>query len=149
MSWTLQVQTPSTCTWNTKKIKKSSLLAAAIVNSLPFWQINKHHECIKEMTDKKLAHVAERNYFTCPGWESNPGGWIYRQTLYHDAVKAGFYHKAVEVYLYIPRPSAYTPSNLKFIPEFLGTGITWNETMGDIYTLNCHRVGYLPWAPLS
>ena len=34
-------------------------------------------------------------YFTCPSWESNPGRWIYRQTLYHVAVKAGFYRKAV------------------------------------------------------
>ena len=48
--------------------------------------------------------VVERKYFTCPSWESNPGRLIYRQTLYHVAVKAGFYRKAVEVYLYIPRP---------------------------------------------
>ena len=50
------------------------------------------------------ATVVERKYFTCPSRESNPGCWIYRQTLYHVAVKAGFYRKAVEVYLYIPRP---------------------------------------------
>ena len=49
------------------------------------------------------AIVVERKYFTCPSRESNPGRWIYRQTLYHVAVKAGFYRKAVEVY-YIPRP---------------------------------------------
>ena len=41
--------------------------------------------------------VVERNYFTCPS------RWIYRQTLYHVAVKAGFYRKAVEVY-HIPIP---------------------------------------------
>ena len=44
------------------------------------------------------AIVVERKYFTCPSRESNPGRWIYRQTLYHVAVKAGFYRKAVEVY---------------------------------------------------
>ena len=49
------------------------------------------------------AIVVERKYFTCPSRESNPGRWIYRQTLYHVAVKAGFYRKAVEVY-YIPSP---------------------------------------------
>ena len=49
------------------------------------------------------AIVVERKYFTCPSRESNPGRWIYKQTLYHVAVKAGFYRKAVEVYLYIPR----------------------------------------------
>ena len=40
---------------------------------------------------------------TCPSRESNPGRWIYRQTLYHVAVKACFYCKAVEV-CYIPIP---------------------------------------------
>ena len=37
-------------------------------------------------------------YSACPSWESNPGRWIYRQTLNHVTVKAGFYRKAVEVY---------------------------------------------------
>ena len=41
--------------------------------------------------------VVEQKYFTCSSRESNPGRWIYRQTLYHVIVKAGFYHKAVEV----------------------------------------------------
>ena len=44
------------------------------------------------------AIVVERKYSTCPSLESNPGRWIYRQTLYHVAVKAGFYRKAVEVF---------------------------------------------------
>ena len=44
------------------------------------------------------AIVVERKYFTCPSRESNPERWIYRETLYHVAVKAGFYRKAVEVY---------------------------------------------------
>ena len=35
----------------------------------------------------------------------NPGRWIYRQTLYHVTVNAGFCRKAVEVNEYIPRPS--------------------------------------------
>ena len=48
-------------------------------------------------------------YFTCPSRESNPG-WIYRQTLYHIAVNAGFYRKAVEVCCYIiPRPCNIHP----------------------------------------
>ena len=45
------------------------------------------------------AIVVERKYFTCPSRESNPDGWIYWQTLYHIAVKAAFYHKAVAVFL--------------------------------------------------
>ena len=54
--------------------------------------------------------VEERRYFTCTSWESNPGSWINRQTLYHVAVKAGFYHKAVEVYfIYIPGPCDIHP----------------------------------------
>ena len=39
-----------------------------------------------------------------PRWESNLGRRIYRQALYHVAVKAGFYRKAVEV-CYIPIPT--------------------------------------------
>ena len=51
--------------------------------------------------------VVERKHFTCPSWESNPGRWIYRQTLYNVAVKAGIYLKAVEV--------CYTPSPMTFM----------------------------------
>ena len=47
------------------------------------------------------AIVVKRKYFTCPSRESNLGRWIKRQTLYHVAVKAGFYHKAVEVNIYV------------------------------------------------
>ena len=39
--------------------------------------------------------VIERKYFTCPSRESNPGSLIYRQTLYHVAVTAGFYSDVV------------------------------------------------------
>ena len=46
--------------------------------------------------------VVKRKLSTCPGRESNPGHWINKQTLYHVAVKACFYRKAVEVYFYIP-----------------------------------------------
>ena len=34
---------------------------------------------------------------TCPRLASNPGRWIYRQTLYHITVKVSFYLKAVVV----------------------------------------------------
>ena len=52
------------------------------------------------------AIVVERKYFTCPSRESNPGRWINRKTLYHVAVKAGFYRKAAEV-CYIPSPVTF------------------------------------------
>ena len=102
---------------------------------------------------KTLLHVLSMcrraKYLTSPSRKSNPGRWIYRQTLHHVVVKASFYRKAVEVYLYIPIPCDIHPSNLKFVPEFLGTGITWNETKGDIYAQNGHSMGYLRWAQLS
>ena len=44
------------------------------------------------------------NILPAPAGNRTPGCWIYRQTLYHVAVKAGFCRKAVEAYLYIPRP---------------------------------------------
>ena len=34
----------------------------------------------------KIFSLALRKYFTCSSPESNPGRWIYRQTLYHVAV---------------------------------------------------------------
>ena len=60
-------------------------------------------------------------FFTCPSGESNLGRWIYRQKLYHVAVKAGFYHKAVEVfhtyhnYLNLILPA---PISLSTVPLF-------------------------------
>ena len=49
--------------------------------------------------DSRLGQVK-----CCPNWESYSGRWIYRQTLYHVAVKAGFYRRAVEVYHVTFRP---------------------------------------------
>ena len=40
-------------------------------------------------------------------------------TLYHVAIKAGLYRKAVKVY-HIPIPGDILPLHLKFVPEFLG-----------------------------
>ena len=65
------------------------------------------------MKDEKLS--LERKYFTCTSRESNPGRWIYRQTLYHVAVKAGFYRKAVEVYQ-IPIPCDMYPLQFEIRP---------------------------------
>ena len=65
---------------------------------------------------KLAVSVVERKYFTCPSRESNPGRCIYRQTLYHVAVKAGFYRKAVEVHLYIPRPCDIHPLQFEIRP---------------------------------
>ena len=42
-------------------------------------------------------------------FQPGPGLWIYRQTFYHVAVKAGFCHNAVEVY-YIHRPMTSGPT---------------------------------------
>ena len=66
--------------------------------------------------DGQIARVVERKYFTCPSRESNPCQWIYRQTLHHVAVKAGLYRKAVEVYLYIPRPCDIHPLQFEIRP---------------------------------
>ena len=90
--------------------------------------------------------VVEREYFTCPSRESNPGRWIYRQTLYHVAVKAGFYRKAVEVY-YIPSPMTFSPTKLDFVPEVPGQRESFLMRLGEL--LPGSRVGYLRWAPLS
>ena len=54
------------------------------------------HDMLTAQVPPVGAIVVERKYFTCPSRESNPGRWIYRQTLYHVAVKAGFYSDVVE-----------------------------------------------------
>ena len=70
---------------------------------------------VTSVENSENIYAVERKYFTCPSWESNPGRWIYRQTLYHVAVKAGFYRKAVEVY-YIPRPCDIHPLQFEICP---------------------------------
>ena len=71
------------------------------------------------MGKKIFTIVVERKYFTGPSRESNPARWMYRQTLYHVAVKAGFYRKAVKVYYIYLDPVTFTPSNLKLSLNFL------------------------------
>ena len=93
-----------------------------------------------------VPSVVERKYFTCPSRESNPGRWIYRQTLYHVAVKAGFYRKAVEV-CYIPSPVTFSPTKLDFDPEIPGHRESFLMRLGEL--LPGSRMGYLRWAPLS
>ena len=87
------------------------------------------------------AIVVERKYFTCPSRESNPGRWIYRQTLYHVAVKAGFYRKAVEEY-YRPSPVTFSPTKLNFVPEVLGHRESFLMRLGEL--LPGSRVGSSP-----
>ena len=78
-----------------------------------------------------------------PDRGSNPGRLRDRPALYRVAIKAGLYRKAVQVY-HIPIPGEFSPSKLKFVPEFLGSQrIMWNETQGVL----CTHVGYLRWAP--
>ena len=89
--------------------------------------------------------VVEQKYFTCPSRESNPGRWIYRQTLYQ-VVKAGFYRKAVEV-CNIPSPVTFSPTKLNFVPEVPGHRESFLMRLGEL--LPGSRMGYLRWAPLS
>ena len=63
-------------------------------------------------------------------------------TLYHVAVKASFYRKAVEVY-FIPSPT----TKLDFVPEVLGHIESFLMRLGEL--LPGSRVGYLRWTPLS
>ena len=86
------------------------------------------------------------NILPAPAGDSNPGRWIYRQTLYHVAVKTGFYRKAVEV-CYTPIPVTFSPTKLDFIPEVPGHRESFLMRLGEL--LPKSRVGYLRWAPLS
>ena len=74
---------------------------------------------------------------------SNPVRWTQSPTLYHVAIKAGLYRKAVQVY-HIPIPGDILPLQLEIRPRISRSPrITWNETQRVL----CTRVGYLRWAP--
>ena len=82
------------------------------------------------------AIVAKGKYFTCPSRESNPGRWIYRQTLYQVAVKAGFYRKAVEVYLYLLRPCDISISTLAYFILFQFPHLIFIPTLASIFYIS-------------
>ena len=75
-------------------------------SSLNFLVQESHERRPREIFMHKSAigwrHCCRAKIFYLPSRESNPGCWIYRQTFYHITVKAGFYCRAVE--LYLPRP---------------------------------------------
>ena len=93
------------------------------------------------------------NIFTCNRWKngnnifpnrgSKPVRWTQSPTLYHVAIKAGLYRKAVQVY-HIPIPGDILPLQLEIRPWISRSPrITWNETQGVL----CTHMGYLRWAP--
>ena len=64
------------------------------------------HNCNENRTFKitqTLKYISLVDLFG-PSRLLNPGGWIYRQRLYHVAVKAASYRKAVDMYYIVPRP---------------------------------------------
>ena len=52
--------------------------------------------CVDLLQSPVWRHFRRSKYFTCTSRESNPGCWVYRQTLYHVAVKAGCENDVVE-----------------------------------------------------
>ena len=50
-----------------------------------------------------------------PNWGSNPVRWTQSPTLYHVAIKAGLYRKAVQVY-HIPIPGDILPLQFEIRP---------------------------------
>ena len=73
---------------------------------------------------------------------SNPGCQFDRSTLDWVTIKALLYRKAVQVY-HIPIPGDILPSNLKFVPEFLGVRESHEMRLKEFYA----HVGYLQLAP--
>ena len=67
-----------------------------------------------------------------PDRGSNPVRWTQSPTFYHVAIKAGLYCKAVQVY-HIPIPVAFSPSKLKFAPEFLGVRESREMRLEEFY----------------
>ena len=63
-------------------------------------------------------------YLPQQGNQTQVAGSTGKHSSYHVAVKAGFYPKAVECVILYLDPVTFTPSNLKFVAEFLGTVFT-------------------------
>ena len=80
-------------------------------------------------------HCRRAKIFTCPSRESNPGRWIYRQTLYHVAVKAGFYTDVVEC---LPVDPA---AQVRFPPRAVGIFLH-PVTFGGQCGGECHGARY-------
>ena len=93
-----------------------------------------------------MCRRAKIFYLPQPGIE--PRSLDLRQTLYHVAVKAGFYRKAVEVY-FIPSPVTFSPTKLNLIPKVPGHRESFLMRLGNYCQGQLSRVGYLRWAPLS
>ena len=66
-------------------------------------------KCIHYVTGEKM----EITFF--PDWGSNLVRWTQSPTLYHTAIKASWYHKAVQVY-HIPIPNDILPLQLEIRP---------------------------------
>ena len=67
-----------------------------------------------------------------------PGCQIQSPALYHVAIKAGLYHKAVQMY-YIHIPCNILSLQIEFIPEFLGVWESHEMRLKEFYA----HVGYL------
>ena len=97
--------------------------------------------------DEALPSVKEQKHFSLPWPGIKPRSLdLQAKTLYHIAVKAGFYRKVVEVcYIYLD-PVKFTHPIRPWISSYRNH-VKWDQ--GDIYAQNGHRMGYLGWAPLS
>ena len=72
---------------------------------------------------------------------SNPVRWTQSPTLYHVAIKAGLYRKAVQVY-HIPIPGDILPLQIEICPWISRSPrITWNETRSFMHTCGLFTVG--------
>ena len=76
-----------------------------------------------------------------PNRGSNPVRWTQSPTLYHIAIKACLYRKAVQV-CYISIPGDILPLQLEIRPWISRSPrITWNETQGVLCTRGLFTVG--------
>ena len=67
-----------------------------------------------------------------PDRGSNPARLTQSPTLYHAAIKAGLYRKAVQVVIY-PYPVTFSPTNLNFVSEFLGVRESYEMRFKEFY----------------
>ena len=74
-----------------------------------------HFQC-KHLWWTYMCNRWKNSNHQCRSWGSNPVHWTQSPKLYHVAIKAGLYRKAVQVY-HIPITTTYSPSILRFVHE--------------------------------
>ena len=126
--------------WNFLKLFIQIVYLYQILQTCLFFIISR---LSMQSDDKALSSVIEQKHFSLPQPGIEPRSLDLQAKNSITYCKSRLLPQGSRRVLYIPRPCEIHPSNLKFVPEFQATGITWNETKG----IFMHRtvIGWVIW----